>query len=90
MDLDIRMEFHESSPSNKFTGKSKDWELYFTLECESKHQGLAIETHIKKMKSKVYVENLVQYPEVSQKLLLKYLLTKIRPQKYSRYSHNLE
>lgn len=25
-----------------------------------------------------------------QKLLLKYLLTKIRPQKYSRYSHNLE
>jgi len=25
-----------------------------------------------------------------QKLLLKYLLTKIRPQKYSRYSHNLD
>ncbi|PXY38851.1 excinuclease ABC subunit C, partial [Flavobacterium cheongpyeongense] len=35
-------------------------------------QALAIEKHIKDMKSKIYIENLLRYPEVINKLLEKY------------------
>lgn len=31
-----------------------------------------IENHIKKMKSKIYIENLKKYPEMASKLILKY------------------
>ncbi len=38
----------------------------------SKAQALAIEKHIKAMKSKIYIHNLKKYPEMIDKLLLKY------------------
>jgi putative endonuclease len=49
-----------------------DWELIFTLECQSKSQGLSIEKHIKSMKSKVYIQSLLRYPEMKLKLFEKY------------------
>jgi putative endonuclease len=58
---------------NKFTGKISDWELFYEIECESIKQALQIETHIKKMKSKKYVTDLKQYPEISIKLKIKYV-----------------
>jgi len=33
---------------------------------------LAIEKHIKSIKSKVYIENLIKYPEMAEKLKGKY------------------
>ncbi len=32
----------------------------------------AIENHIKRMKSRRYIENLIKYPEIGKKLLEKY------------------
>jgi len=66
-----RIEFHLSS-KDKFTSKTKDWELIFKIECKSKEQALEIEKHIKKMKSSIYINNLKKYPEMTQKLLQKY------------------
>jgi hypothetical protein len=43
--------------------------IYFKIECEKKLKPLAIEKHNKNMKSKVYIENLLRYPEISIKLL---------------------
>ncbi len=54
------------------TRKANDWELFFSLQCESRQQALKIETHIKKMKSRKYFQNLARYPEISNKLLVKY------------------
>jgi putative endonuclease len=71
-DIDTRLDFHKISPSNKFTGKANDWELFITIDCISKAQALAIEKHIKAMKSKIYIHNLKKYPEVIEKLLLKH------------------
>ena len=72
-DLDRRLEFHSNSvEARKFTSKANDWVLYFKIECETKKQALAIEQHIKKMKSKTYIENLVRYPDIIIKLLEKY------------------
>ena len=71
--LDQRLEFHLNPTETKaFTAKAKDWEVYFNLECKTKSQALAIEQHIKKMKSKIYIENLIRYPEMSAKLIEKY------------------
>ena len=66
------MEFHNTSPSNKFTGKAKDWEVFLRFYCRSRTQALAVEKHIKSMKSKRYIENLKKYPEMLEKLRSKY------------------
>ena len=73
--LDMRLDFRQNDiQTRKFSYKAKDWELIFTIECESKFQGLSIERHIKSMKSKVYIQNLLRYPEITLKLLDKYQL----------------
>jgi putative endonuclease len=70
--LEKRLEFHHNAESHKFTSKAKDWEVYLKIECKSKGQALAIEKHIKKMKSKVYIQNLKKYSEMKIKLLDRY------------------
>ncbi|QLC66707.1 GIY-YIG nuclease family protein [Flavobacterium sp. LPB0248] len=70
--FDNRMEFHRNAESHKFTANAEDWELYLKIECENKSQALSIEKHIKNMKSKTYIENLIKYPEIIDKLLIKY------------------
>ncbi|BDB52294.1 GIY-YIG nuclease family protein [Flavobacterium ammonificans] len=71
--LDLRLDFHQNDiQTRKFTYKADDWDLIFTIECKSKEQGLSIEKHIKAMKSRVYVQNLMKYPEMTIKLLKKY------------------
>ena len=71
-DLDIRLVFHEKSEPRKFTYNASDWKLYYKIDCKSKSQGEAIEGHIKRMKSRIYIENLIKYPEITTKLLEKY------------------
>lgn len=71
--LNQRLDFHHNdTQSRKFTYNAEDWILHFTLECKSKEQAMAIEKHIKAMKSKTYIQNLVKYPEIKHKLLSKY------------------
>lgn len=67
--IEQRIVFHEQAESHKFTSNAKDWELFLKIECASKMQALAVEKHIKKMKSKVYIQNLKIYPEMRIKLL---------------------
>ena len=71
--LDLRLNFHQNDlQSRKFTYKAEDWVLIFTIECESKIQGLSIVKHIKSMKSKGYIQNLLCYPDITSKLIEKY------------------
>jgi putative endonuclease len=73
-DFDARLDFHlNSDEQRKFTHNANDWTTFLKIECQSKTQGLAIEKHIKKMKSKIYIENLLLYPEILNKLLDKYI-----------------
>jgi putative endonuclease len=53
----------------KFTSAAADWSEFFQIECNSMTQALIIEKHIKRMKSRKYVENLKKYPEMVSKLL---------------------
>ncbi|TXD83861.1 GIY-YIG nuclease family protein [Subsaximicrobium wynnwilliamsii] len=51
--LDLRLIFHQNPEQRKYTHNAKDWALYHKIDCSSKRQGLSIETHIKRMKSKI-------------------------------------
>jgi putative endonuclease len=72
--LNERLLFHSDDiQTRKFTFKADDWVVKFQINCESKNQALSIEKHIKAMKSSLYIENLIQYPEMIKKLLDKYV-----------------
>ncbi|MBO7143723.1 MAG: GIY-YIG nuclease family protein [Salinivirgaceae bacterium] len=73
VDLDNRFEEHISHKfSGSFTTRSVDWEIFLVLECQSRTQARLVESHIKKMKSKTYIQNLKKYPELQEKLLSRY------------------
>jgi len=65
-DIDIRIDKHNSAfyGTSKFTSKSKDWELFLSLETLNYTHALKMETYIKKMKSKTYILNLAKYEEL--------------------------
>ncbi len=71
--VNTRLDFHKLASSNKFTGKTNDWELFLVIDCITKSQALAIEKHIKAMKSKSYINNLLLYPEIIEKLKSNYV-----------------
>ena len=73
-DFEVRFNFHlKDDQARKFTYNADDWVEFLRIECTSKNQALAIEKHIKRMKSKTYIENLNKYPEMRQKLINQYL-----------------
>ena len=71
---EVRLEQHliKLYKNDAFTSKAKDWELFLTISCEEKYQAFSIERHIKRMKSKIYIENLKRYPEMVDKLRNRY------------------
>ena len=72
-DVQKRIEMHNDALiEGAYTQIAKDWSLFFQIDCNNKSQALKIEKHIKKMKSRVYIENLKKYPNISKKLLLRY------------------
>ena len=72
-DLSYRIDQHLNKDFiNSFTAKADDWELFFSVDNLQYAQARKIEQHIKNMKSIVYVENLKKYPEIFQKLIIKY------------------
>ena len=56
-----------------FTAKGQPWRLVLTLACETRLQAVRVERHIKRMKSRRYVQNLLNYPEMQKKLLSRYV-----------------
>ena len=72
-DRSYRIEQHFNKDfADSFTAKTDDWVLYFFVDDLEYEQARSIEEHIKKMKSKRYIQNLKKYPEIIQKLIMKY------------------
>ena len=64
VDIEDRLTQHNSGfYDSAFTKKASDWTLYHAIECIHREQARKIETHIKKMKSKTYIQNLKKYSE---------------------------
>ncbi|MBP7808105.1 MAG: GIY-YIG nuclease family protein [Bacteroidia bacterium] len=73
-DLEIRLKQHNNGEFDfSFTKQANDWMIYFKMECPDRSIARKIELHIKNMKSRKYFESLSKYPEMTQKLLDKYI-----------------
>ena len=71
--FEIRLKQHNSAAyPDSFTCNGIPWTQYLLIENLASNQAYAIELHIKKMKSKKYIENLLIYPEIIQRLLQRY------------------
>ncbi len=69
-DTERRIEEHNNIKyKNSFTSLGIPWTMAYTIICQSSSQAYKIENHIKAMHSKKYIQNLIQYPEISEKLL---------------------
>jgi putative endonuclease len=58
--------------AKSFTTGAEDWEIYLSIDELSYQQARSIELHLKKMKSKTYIQNLIKYPEIIERLKSKY------------------
>jgi putative endonuclease len=72
LDFESRVIDHLQNKRNSFTSRANDWMAYYKIEDLEYEQSRLIEKHIKKMKSRVYVQNLKKYPEICIKLLKLY------------------
>ena len=63
-DLDIRLEEHKSKKFKKsFTARADDWQLMLSIDDLEYAQARQIEKYIKRMKSRIYIEQLLKDPD---------------------------
>ena len=73
INIDERLNMHNTGAySNAFTSQANDWQVQAIIECRNRSVAMKIERHIKKMKSKVYLNNLVKYKEIREKLITRF------------------
>jgi putative endonuclease len=72
--VEDRLEMHISGyyGPEKFTADLDDWKIFLIIACNSISEARKIESHIKRMKSKKYIENLKKHPEIIDRLKLMY------------------
>ncbi|WP_211324105.1 GIY-YIG nuclease family protein [Echinicola strongylocentroti] len=71
--LTKRLEQHNHHTfKDAFTNRAADWQFFYTIECSGEKQATGIEGHLKKCKSRTYLDNLRKYPEISNKLKMRY------------------
>ena len=69
LNLEQRFDDHKNKKyQNSYTSGVNDWEVFYYIENLQYNQARKIELHIKKMKSKKYIENLKKYEDISLKL----------------------
>ncbi len=74
LNLVERLKQHNDHTFDKsFTRRAKDWKIFFRMDNLTHSESLQIEQHLKKMKSRKYLNNLSLYPEMKDKLYQKYI-----------------
>ena len=72
-EVETRLLFHNDTEKNTNSTKTGiPWELFWRLEVTDRGIARKIESHIKKMKSRKYYKDLLEHPEIAQKLIMKY------------------
>jgi putative endonuclease len=72
-DLDERLLEHtQKKYKSSFTGRADDWVLFLKIEDLNFQQARNIEAHIKRMKSRKYLQNLILHSEIIDKLIQNY------------------
>jgi putative endonuclease len=69
-DLDKRIEQHNSAfYPNSFTSKGIPWELKVFFSFENNKTAMDAEKFIKRMKSKIFIENIIKRPELLTEII---------------------
>ena len=63
---------NEHSFEGAFSATATDWQVVYCLKCTSLSQARRIALHIKAMKSVDYINNLIRFPEMPEKLWSRY------------------
>jgi len=72
-EIEVRINQHNTKVyPHSYTKQADDWEPFIKIECLSRTQARKIEAHIKRMKSRKYIQNLKEFPEIIDKLKSKY------------------
>jgi len=56
---------------NAFTKVADDWEYVLTFECQAEADAVYLERFIKRMKSKTFIQKIIQNPEILTEILSK-------------------
>jgi len=73
LDIEQRLKEHNNHKfDSSFTRRANDWIIFYKIDNLEYKTARKIEEHIKKMKSKTYITNLIKYPEITLKLIEKY------------------
>ena len=71
-DLVNRLEQHNQHHfKNNFTKAAKDWKVALSKICESKEDAIYLERFIKRMKSKEFIQKVIENPKILDDLLSK-------------------
>lgn len=71
-DLNSRLLQHNDPDSSYSTKGGQPWEIFLTMNCNSIAHAMKLERHIKNMKSKKFILNLKQYPELLERTLQRF------------------
>ncbi|NJY63664.1 GIY-YIG nuclease family protein [Salinimicrobium sp. CDJ15-81-2] len=65
-----RLELHNSHKFLKaFTKAASDWEIKLIFRCETKKDAVYLERYIKRMKSRKFIEKIIDRPEILEEIL---------------------
>ena len=71
-DVDKRLDFHHNpTERRKFTVRGAPWIIVCTLACDSREHALRLESFIKRMKSRDFIERLISSESMQQDLINK-------------------
>ncbi len=72
MDVDFRFNIHlNKSFANAFTTKANDWKIVLRFETKTKEEAIFLERFIKRMKSKKFIQKIIDKPEILVDILNK-------------------
>jgi putative endonuclease len=70
-----RLELHLSKfyGNSKYTAKTNDWKLCYSIKCDSISQARKIEMYLKKMRNRKYLEWIISEPTAVEKIKSKFI-----------------
>ncbi|MCM8569256.1 GIY-YIG nuclease family protein [Gramella jeungdoensis] len=71
-DAEFRLNLHNQHYfSQSFTKAAKDWELKLIFKTSNREDALVLEKFVKRMKSRVFIEKIINKPEILSDILSK-------------------
>ena len=65
-----RIDIHNSHKNiTAFTKAASDWKTQLIFKCETKEDALYLERYIKRMKSRKFVQKIIERPEILEEIL---------------------